>query len=36
MATFCRLTGMSPSEYRKLTLIEFGMFIEVFTKGLEE
>jgi hypothetical protein len=28
MATFCLITGMSPTEFRKLTLAEYKAFIE--------
>ena len=30
MARFCLATNMSPSDYRKLTLIEFETFMKVF------
>jgi hypothetical protein len=32
MAEFCRATGISPSEYKALTLNEYKAFIKILTK----
>jgi hypothetical protein len=36
MAQFCQAFGMSPTEYRRLTMIEFREFLKVLEKVSEQ
>jgi hypothetical protein len=36
MAQFCSATGMSPSEYKKLTLIEYMEFLKILNMKVDE